>query len=279
MRIFSPTLVFPVLVLGVLGACSPQIPDSGAGVGFDTLGTSPVNPDPAAGRTINGDQLVPPAVVSSEIALPRQSGTGWTHSTSQPVSTVAVNTTPVNTAPVPQAAPQVQPSRQSTPTVARRSVETAEPRGNDDIARETAAALQAAQSNSGVAPVEASPSNPAPRLISNPGISDENDFNAVSSRESIESDAQRIARNRAQLQVVQPTALPSRSGSGQPNIVKYALSTSNPKGVRIYSRTGLNKAARNRRNCAVYGSADEAQIDFLARGGPKRDRKDAGPGR
>ena len=38
-------------------------------------------------------------------------------------------------------------------------------------------------------------------------ISDEQDFSAVSSRETIESDKERLARNRAQYQVVQPTAI------------------------------------------------------------------------
>jgi len=268
MRILSPIPVFPVLVFGLFAACSPKVPDSGAGVGFDTLGRSTVNPNPDSGQTINGDQLVPPAVVSSEIAIPPQSGTGWSNSTSQPVSPATAAPRPVQ---------QAAPAQPAVRTAAATPAPVTAPRSSDDLARETAAALQAAQSNSGVAPVEASPSNPAPRLISNPGISDENDFGAVSNRETIESDAQRIARNRAQLQVVQPTALPSRSGSGQPNIVRYALSTSNPKGVRIYSRAGINMAARNRRNCATYGSADEAQIDFLARGGPQRDRQALDP--
>ena len=262
MRKLSPIPVFPVVVLGLLAACSPQIPDSGAGVGFDTLGTSPVNPDPAAGQTINGDQLVPPAVVSSEIAIPPQSGSAWTSSTTQPVSTVASSIPPTT-----QPAPRVLPQQQATAAPAAT--------GND-IARETAAALNAANTNSGVAPVEASPSNPAPQLVRSSGstkrISDENDFAAVSSRETIESDAQRLANIRAQRQEVQPTALPSRSGSGQPNIVQYALATSNPRGVRVYTRAGINLGARNARNCATYASADEAQIDFLAKGGPQRDR-------
>lgn len=255
-------VTLPILALGLFAACSPQVPDSGAGAGFDTLGTARPNPNPSAGQTINGDQLVPPAVVSSEIAIPPQPNAAWTGSTTQPVSTVA-GTIPATSAP----APRVLAQQGTT--------------ANDDIARETAAALQAANSNSGVAPVEASPSNPAPQLITNSGsnkrISDENDFAAVSSRETIESDAQRIARNREQLQVVQPTALPSRSGSSQPNIVQYALATSNPKGVRIYTRAGINMAARNARNCAAYASADEAQIDFLSKGGPQRDRQALDP--
>ena len=108
--------------------------------------------------------------------------------------------------------------------------------------------------------------------MSNPGISDENDFAAVSRRETIQSDAERIALNKAQYLVVQPTDLPERAGSDQPNIVSYALQTSNPRGNRVYTRAGINMQARMQRNCAEYPSADQAQIAFLARGGPKRDR-------
>jgi hypothetical protein len=137
--------------------------------------------------------------------------------------------------------------------------------------------LSAAQANSGQQPLEASPSNPAPRAVSNPGISDENDFQAVSSRQSIESDAARLAALRAQRQEVQPTALPSRSSGGQPNIVRYALETSNPRGQRIYRRAGLNLATRSQRNCAGYASADQAQLAFLSKGGPQRDRLNLDP--
>ena len=48
---------------------------------------------------------------------------------------------------------------------------------------------------------------------SNPRISDEQDFDAVSSRETIQSDAERLEERRQQYQVVQPRALPTRSGN------------------------------------------------------------------
>ena len=50
--------------------------------------------------------------------------------------------------------------------------------------------------------------DPAPQA----GVSDEQDFQAVKQRETIESDKARIERNRAQYQVDQPTALPTRPG-------------------------------------------------------------------
>ena len=120
--------------------------------------------------------------------------------------------------------------------------------------------------------VNASPSNPAPVAVNNAGISDENDFGAVSGRHSIESDKARIAENRAQYAVVQPTALPSRSGSNQLNVVAYALETQHPRGTQVHRRLGFASVARTQRNCAKYNSADDAQLEFLTRGGPTRDR-------
>jgi hypothetical protein len=127
--------------------------------------------------------------------------------------------------------------------------------------------------NTAVPPVQASPS------ISpdNAGISRENSFDVVSEQRSIESDAARLAQNRAQYEVIQPQALPERTGDDQPNIVAFALSTSHPVGTRIYARAGLDGAARAERNCRDYPSPDKAQIDFLARGGPKRDRRGLDP--
>ncbi len=222
--------------LMALAACSPPVPDSAAGVGIDD---DPFAARPDIGTTINGDALIPPARVSSE-----------------PLS--ATGTLP--------AAPRSAGSVAGAGTFAQTA-------SNDDIARETAAALRAAQNNSGQAPLEASPSNPAPQLIGNPGLSDENSFDAVSARQTIESDAERLKRQRAQYQVVAPTALPSVAPSQRdPNIVQYALSTSNPVGNRLFSRSGINLKARSSRNCAGYASPELAQIAFLEAGGPRRDR-------
>ncbi|MEE4189245.1 MAG: hypothetical protein V2I76_12450 [Roseobacter sp.] len=109
------------------------------------------------------------------------------------------------------------------------------------------------------------------------GISQENNFDVVAGQRSIEGDAQRIEQNRAQYQVVEPQALPQRDGASQPNIVAFALSTNHPVGTQVYARAGLNGAARAERNCRAYPSPDQAQIDFLARGGPLRDRKGLDP--
>jgi len=107
-------------------------------------------------------------------------------------------------------------------------------------------------------------------------ISDEQNFDAVSGRETIESDAARIAANRQQYVVVQPTELPNRT-DGAPNIVAYALATTNPVGAPLYRRSGFNAANRFSRNCAEFASADLAQQSFLATGGPERDRRGLDP--
>ncbi len=128
-----------------------------------------------------------------------------------------------------------------------------------------------------IAGVEASPDNPAPELASNPAISDEQDFSAVSSRESIESDAERRAAQAAARRQIEPTALPTRSDNTGPNIVAYALNAPNRKGQEWYSRSLLSGESRFQRNCASYNTPDDAQRDFLARGGPERDPRGIDP--
>lgn len=109
-------------------------------------------------------------------------------------------------------------------------------------------------------------------LASNPEISDEQSFNAVRGRESIESDAQRRERQAAAYQLIEATALPTRNGQVEPNIVQYALQAPNDRGEVVFDRSGLSGDSRFQRNCAKYRTPDEAQRDFLSRGGPQRDR-------
>lgn len=220
-----------VALLGMV-ACTADIPDSGP-----TYGTSqqPLNATPYA------SSLPPPDAISSETLPPAAPGE-FGPATSTPGSIASASSDNLGYAPG------------GTGSA-------------DDLAAETAAAL----ANSGVPPVQASPTNPAPDL-NNPGISDENDFQAVKSRESIASDAERLAEQRAQYEVIAPTAVPERQGDTGPNIVQYALNTQNPKGSRVYSRSGVNLASKAQRACAKYPSPDQAQEDFLSRGGPEKDR-------
>lgn len=103
-------------------------------------------------------------------------------------------------------------------------------------------------------------------------ISDEQNFAAVSARETIESDAERIDQNRAQYVTIEPTELPPRPDGTGASIVAYALATTNVPGQALYRRSGIAAQARFDRSCAKYPSPDKAQEAFLDAGGPKRDR-------
>lgn len=234
-----------------LAACQPAIPDSGAGVADPGRGVGFDNPSTLAAREARAQQLSTPIVPAAPA---------------------------VGTQALPQASSGDAAVVTSSNTRAT-SRAVSDPQGLDaelaQIASENDA--RAAQSNSGQNVVNASPSNAAPVILNNPGISDENNFDAVASRQTIESDAARIAAKRQQYQVIQPTDLPSRSGNSQPNVVQYALQTRHPKGTKVHRRVSIGSAAKFQRNCAQYNSADEAQIDFLAFGGPERDRKGLDP--
>lgn len=117
----------------------------------------------------------------------------------------------------------------------------------------------------------------APNL-NNPRISDEQDFDAVSARESIESDAARLERLRQEYQVITPRPVPERSGSGEPNIVAFALETSHPVGQQVYRRSGSQPSQEAfLARCAAFVSPDAAQRAFLEDGGPERDRRSLDP--
>lgn len=124
----------------------------------------------------------------------------------------------------------------------------------------------AAQTDTPVVPTTVAP------LGSNPELSDEQNFDAVASRQSIESDAERRERQAAAYQLIEATALPDRPGDAGPNIVQYALQAPNNRGEQVFTRSGLSGENRFQRNCAKYTTPDAAQRDFLERGGPSRDR-------
>lgn len=65
-------------------------------------------------------------------------------------------------------------------------------------------------------------------------------------------------------------------GTGGPNLVQYALSTTNAVGVPVYQRSSLSLRSPEK-VCAGYGSPDLAQLAFLEAGGPQKDRKGLDP--
>lgn len=103
-------------------------------------------------------------------------------------------------------------------------------------------------------------------------LSDEQNFEAVSERESIASDAERIEENRAQYVMIEPTDLPPRPNGTGASIVAYALATTNEPGQPLYSRSGNTSQSRFDNACARYAPDDKAQEAFLDNGGPENDR-------
>ncbi|WP_432817003.1 hypothetical protein [Sulfitobacter sp. JB4-11] len=233
----------------VLAACQPAVPDSGRGVGFDgTLEDLQRQRDAQL-----AGQIVPaPAVVSA-----------------QPLESSSL-------APAPGSAAATAAETQRVLAATRRNPAIPAPQTSVAASGASIGLGNDLRTNSGQEPLQASPSNAPPELVNTAGISRENNFDAVSSQRSIEGDAARLARNRAQYEVVQPEALPSRTGTG-PNVVAYALQTSHPRGTQVYRRIGLNKASKFQRACAQHATSDEAQIAFLSQGGPERDRQGMDP--
>lgn len=223
-----------VLACLALAACTPTVPDSGAGVGFGNYSDYVRERDAAQSAPVGQPiSAVPSQPTFSTEAVGAaidnaQNGTA-------PVTGRVIGQTPTATS-------------TATPYAANR------PRGGAPI---------------GIKQENGEMSGAA-------GISDEQDFKAVAARETIESDAERLARQRAQYEVVAPTALPQRSGSTGPSIVQFALSTTNAPGVQIYSRSSLfNRDPL--KTCAKYPSPDLAQEAFLANGGPQKDREGLDP--
>ncbi|TCP41746.1 hypothetical protein [Rhodovulum marinum] len=193
----------PVLAVLALAACEPAVPDSAAGVGFNSYDSYSAQRERALREEVT---VRAPAGDGAAIAA-------QTLATLGPAAQAAA-------APQPQPQPQVQGQAE----------------------------------------------------IDNPGISDEQSFAAVSSRETIQSDRERLEAQREQYKFIEPQPLPGRTGASGPNIVEYAISAPNRVGEPRYRRAGRVSEARFQRNCAKYASPDRAQEAFLKAGGPERDR-------
>ena len=228
-----------VLVMVALAGCAPTIPESG--VGFGDYSTYLRDRE----RALQGAPPVAPdaALPAPGIGVPPVAG-GF----STELAGAAIDRAETGVAPTPLPLP--------LPPAPLGSLDADLPPGN--------------------APATIRPE--IGEVIGNSTISDEQDFGAVSARETIESDAERIARARAQYTVVQPTAVPQRPDDGTgPSIVAFALETTHAPGTPVYRRSGLRLNSDPVANCARYGSADLAQEDFLASGGPERDRRGIDP--
>jgi hypothetical protein len=230
-----------------LAACAPEVPESG--VGFDSYQSYAADRDAQLRGEVPPSQLPPPATgfdparVGAAIDAADPSA-----ATGAPLQ----GTVPLSSAPPPTS----QGGAYGAVIGGGTALEANRPRGN--------------------APAGIAETTGEMAAVGSPGISDEQDFNAVASRETIESDRQRMERNRAQYQVIAPTALPERTGDTGPNIVAYALNTTNQVGEPIYRRSGLRLTSPEAA-CKRYRSPDQAQEAFLESGGPDRDPKGLDP--
>lgn len=110
-----------------------------------------------------------------------------------------------------------------------------------------------------------------------PGLSDEQDFEAVAARETIESDRERLQQQRAQYQIIEVNTVPDSSAPSGPNVVEYALATRHPVGTQQYRRINPLRWSRWEAACLRFHNQDAAQEAFLADGGPERDRNHLDP--
>ncbi len=109
--------------------------------------------------------------------------------------------------------------------------------------------------------------DPSVTLTNEAGITD-NSFGRIKRRDSIETDAERLAAAKSKLVVVEPEALPARSKA---NVAAFALATTHNPGQRQYRR-GAGTRGERAAGCGRYRSKDDAQRAFLAAGGPEQDR-------
>lgn len=217
-----------ILLLAALGltACAQNVPDSGAGVGFESYDSY-----------LNSRTASPPTTAAPQSGF---STDGAAAAIANAENGSAQPTLP----PVQQPIAPVQDGVRARGNAPAGIVETT---SEMDVV-------------GGVAPT---------------GVSDEQDFGAVSARETIESDKARIDANRAKYQVDQPGALPQRSGASGPNIVEFAISTTHPLGTQLFKRSKM--FTNSAKACAKFPSPDLAQEAFLNAGGPDRDRKGLDP--
>lgn len=246
--------------LTLLAACEPPIPDSAAGVGagFDT----PEQYQARREAQLRGEG---PAIRPSQTVLPPSAPP-----IVGPGSVVAGGPAPLPApaATVPNPAPGSTLASDAQDVAAQtRAILGAPP--SSTVANDTTIA-----SASAPLPQQTAPVDPSALDLDrdNPEISQEQDFEAVSAERDIEADAERLRAARQQYQLVRPTELQRPDESG-PNIFAYAINDARPVGASgTYRRGPLASARRAEQRCLQYRSPDIAQEDFLAAGGPERDR-------
>lgn len=250
-------ILWPGLALLLLAGCQPPIPDSRVGgVGFESYADYQARRfAEAEARIAAPAQVVQAPVQNPVVPFPAPAGAGtatvagagYGAPSASELAQAGIGSAPLaGTAPLPANIPPANP--------------------------------QVAEGSAYYPPAAAGATDAAAAPASHAGISDEQDFSAVASRESIESDKARIAQNRAQYQQVQPTELPERTdaSSGAVDLVQYALSAPNRIGEAVYPRSRI-ALSNSQKACARYATPEAAQQAFLKAGGPKRDPKNLDP--
>ena len=126
----------------------------------------------------------------------------------------------------------------------------------------------------GAGPLGALPA--VPQTEENGVMSDEQDFEAVSVRETIESDAIRRQNQQRRLVVFQPSELPEKPGEA--SVAHFALSVTHNPGTKVYPRLGaLFGSLSHEERCAAYPDDEAAQLAFLDAGGPSDDKLGVDP--
>ncbi|MDZ7906111.1 MAG: hypothetical protein U5N55_10305 [Cypionkella sp.] len=265
-----------------LAACSPAVPDSGLGVGFQDYDSYLKNRQAALAQPLSaGTAVLPPAGAAQPSAGFSTAGAAAAIAGAQQGNVIG---NPLAPRSLQEQAAQLGGGQVAAPVLAQPAQQVFVPPAPIAPVPQTASA-PARVIGSAAAPVISSdelaavrPRGNAPAGISETvsemavvgGVSDEQDFEAVAARETIESDKARIEKNRAQYQIDQPGALPQRAGVG-PSIVEYALATQHPVGVKLFRRSPL-RFKKQDAACAPYANDDLAQEAFLAAGGPDRDK-------
>lgn len=148
-------------------------------------------------------------------------------------------------------------------------VEKTMPLSDEELAATAEAAIEDAEGDE----------DPSKRVVltaDNPEISDTQDFSALTERVTIEDDKEILAAQKEKFKVIEPTALPSRTGKST-NVVEYALTTKNKVGEKLYSRLNPLGKTLSKRACRNYRLPDDAQAAFLEAGGPQKDPKSLDP--
>lgn len=232
-------LILPLLLVSplALAACAPSVPDSGAGVGFNDYNTYEAQREAA----LNG---------GGPVVLPG----------AQPIVGGGVTAQPVGG--VIGAAPQAMPP---VPAPAA---------GGFSTERLGAAIDRATGQPMTPAPMAATGLAPAP--MGSPAVGAPMATVAGSAAMAPAPMAPAAMAPAAMPQApATPAVTPARTSNG-PNIVEYALRSTNAVGTPVYSRSALQ--LRNpEKACAAFASADLAQTAFLEAGGPDRDRKGLDP--